>query len=63
MTSNQEGNMNDVDTEDYGDSNDDCNDDDDDDDSSLLIHVPLLQSSAEVASKILDQPPEGFEWC
>ena len=50
--------MDDVDSEEDYDDDDGCNDDD----SSLLINVPLLQSSADVASKILDQPPEGFEW-
>ena len=59
MTSEVEGNMDDVDNnEDYGDDDDESNDDD----SSLLVHVPLLQSSAEVSSKILDKPPKGFEW-
>ena len=50
-----------LDNEDYGD-NDNNDDESNDDDSSLLIHVPLLQSTAEVPSKILDKPPEGFEW-
>ena len=61
MTLEQETNMDDLDNnEDYGDDGD--GDESSDDDSSLLVHVPLLQSSAEVASKILDKPPEGFEW-
>lgn len=51
--------MDDMDSEDYGDNDEN---DDDDDDSSMMIHVPLLESSSEVTPKILDQPPEGFEW-
>ncbi len=39
-----------------------CDDNDDDDDDSLLVDIPMFGAPGEVPPKIMEQPPDGFQW-